>query len=167
MNVNNTHERAFPMSPEDVGALIDTLASDNDRLWPRNEWPPMRFDHSLEAGARGGHGPIRYFVTSYEPKSSIFFEFTGPSGFNGCHGFEVERKTDRCVLRHTLTMKASGKALLSWPLVFGPLHDALIEEALDKAGRELGLEIDTRRRSPWVRFLRWLFRRLQPQNTRD
>jgi len=36
-----------------------------------------------------GHGPIRYFVKSYEPEKGIYFEFTGPSGFNGYHGFDI------------------------------------------------------------------------------
>jgi len=30
-------------------------------------------------------------------------------------------------------MEARGPALVSWPLVFEPLHDALLEDLLDRA----------------------------------
>ncbi len=36
-------------------------------------------------------------------------------------------------------MKATGSALLSWPIVFRPLRDALTEDSFDKAERNLGL----------------------------
>jgi antitoxin (DNA-binding transcriptional repressor) of toxin-antitoxin stability system len=53
MQVRNVHERVFPAPPAQVGALIDTLASADDRLWPGDRWPPMRFDRALSVGARG------------------------------------------------------------------------------------------------------------------
>lgn len=65
--VHNLHERQIDAPPDEVGTLIDSLGDKNDRLWPRNEWPAMRLDGPLRVGADGGHGPVRYFVTNYEP----------------------------------------------------------------------------------------------------
>jgi hypothetical protein len=31
-------------------------------LWPKDKWPPMRFDRPLCLGARGGPGPIHYSI---------------------------------------------------------------------------------------------------------
>ena len=75
MKVLNIHEREFEADPIQIGALIDTLASKEDRLWPKHVWPRMEFDRSLGVGAKGGHGPIRYFVEEYTPSKSIKFHF--------------------------------------------------------------------------------------------
>jgi hypothetical protein len=117
----------------------------------------MRFDRPLATGARGGHGPIRYFVEAYTSGRCVKFRFTGPSGFNGYHMFECERVTaTTSVIRHTLRMTTHGPAILSWPLIFRPLHDALIEDAFATAEAALGLPA---RIQPWslrVRVLRRL-----------
>ena len=162
MNVRNVHERILPAPPARVGALVDSLASAEDGLWPRDRWPAMRFDRPLGVGAVGGHGPIRYRVEAYEPGRSVRFRFTAPRGFEGTHGFEVEAVNgpeapdgERTRLRHVLAMRTGGPALLTWPLVFRPLHDALIEDALDRAERGVGGSPRPRRWSPWVRVLRW------------
>ena len=42
------------------------------------------------------------------------------------------------LLRHELSLSPSGAAKLTWPLFFRPMHDALIEESLDRAEREFG-----------------------------
>jgi hypothetical protein len=116
MNVLNIHEREFSVSPGRVGALIDSLSSREDTLWPKQAWPLMEFDRILSVGAVGGHGPIRYFVEAYVPGKSIRFRFTGPRGFNGYHGYEVLELTPQsCVLRHTLGMTTRGLAIISWP----------------------------------------------------
>lgn len=157
MNVLNVHERELFVPKNQVGALIDSLSSKQDLLWPRHSWPHMEFDRPLEVGAVGGHGPIRYFVDSYSPASSIRFCFTGPKGFNGHHRYEIiEIKVGLCVLRHTLEMEANGPAVLTWPLIFRPLHDALIEDSLALAQTVLGQQTLIREWSIWVRFLRWV-----------
>jgi hypothetical protein len=46
-------------------------------------------------------------------------------------------------------MQATGPARVTWPLVFGPLHDALLEDSLARATGE-----DPPQWSWWVRFLR-------------
>jgi hypothetical protein len=37
-------------------------------------------------------------------------------------------KPPRVVLRHETRMTTHGPALSTWPLIFGPLHDALTED---------------------------------------
>lgn len=139
MEVLNVHERRFATPPSAVGRLLDGLASADDRLWPHDRWPPMRFDRPLEVGAAGGHGPVRYTVETYEPGRRVVFRFTGPPGFLGTHRYDVEALADGGTrLRHTLAMRAAGTARLTWPLVFRPLHDALIEDSLDRAAVALG-----------------------------
>lgn len=38
MKVINVHERKLNVSPTEIGTLIDSLASDNDLLWPQHSW---------------------------------------------------------------------------------------------------------------------------------
>ena len=156
MQVKNIHERRISVPATLVGALIDTLASKGDQLWPSHKWPPMKFDKDLKVGAKGGHGPIRYFIQSYEPGKSIHFQFTSPKCFNGYHSFRVEQSGAGAVLRHILEMKTSGLALLSWPLIFRPLHDALLEDSLDKAERNMRGNPSGSSWTWWVKALRWL-----------
>lgn len=156
MKVINTHERELDAAPEQVGALIDSLASAEDVLWPKQSWPRMGFDRPLGVGATGGHGPVRYFVEEHTPGQSVRFCFTGPKGFNGFHGYEVIRTARQSVvLRHTLKMTTQGSTMLSWSFIFRPLHDALIEDSLATAQASLGYAPRMRPWSPWVRFLRW------------
>ncbi len=155
MKVRNIHEREMAVDADRVGRLIDTLASGRDELWPWDCWPRMRFDRPLGVGAAGGHGPVRYRVDRYEPGRSIRFRFQQPAGFNGFHGYEViERSPCNTLLRHTLEIKPTGPALFSWPLVFRPLHDALMEDSLTRAETAVGLAPHRVRWSPWVRLLR-------------
>jgi hypothetical protein len=120
----------------------------------------MEFDRPLSVGARGGHGPIRYFVEEYVPGESIKFRFTGPKGFDGFHGYQRIRTTaDTAVLRHTLEMTTHGLAVLSWPVVYQPMHDALIEDSLATAEASLGQAPRIQPWSLWVRVLRWVVSR--------
>lgn len=137
MRVLNEHSRQIEASPEAVGALIDALASKDDRLWPHERWPRMDLDGPLAEGAKGGHGPIRYSVEAYDPGREILFRFDAPTGFDGTHGFVVKPRGDGCELRHTVKMRISGAALFTWPLIFRALHDALLEDGLDKAESDL------------------------------
>jgi len=153
--VINVHERELRASPHQVGALIDSLSSKEDALWPNQSWPRMSFDRALGVGAAGGHGPVRYFVEQYTRGESIRFRFTGPKGFDGYHGYELVRSTEQSVvLRQKLEMTTHGLAVLSWPLVFRPLHDALIEDSLATAEASLGQTPRLELWSLWVRLLR-------------
>lgn len=156
MKVVNIHQRLLHAPPEKVGALIDTLASPTDALWPGNGWPRMQLDRPLSVGARGGHGPIRYFVEAYVPGQMVRFRFTAPAGFDGWHGFEVLDATAvHCVLEHRIEMHARGPALLSWPLAIRHLHDACVEDALSQAQIALG---ETPKPVPWSGRVRLLHR---------
>lgn len=157
--VRNVHERILP-DVEQAKALIDSLASEGDALWPTAAWPRMAFDRPLAVGAVGGHGPIRYFVEAYEPGNSIKFRFTGPKGFHGWHCYEMRPAEQGLLcLRHTLEMTTSGWAVLSWPMAFRPLHDALIKDSLARAQAALGQPPTILPWSLWVRFLRWTLSR--------
>lgn len=168
MHVQNVHEREFDRSLASVGSLIDSLASSSDRLWPTDKWPPIRFDRALAVGARGGHGPIRYSIEEYQPGRRILFRFLAPHGFHGTHRYEAAEQRGRVVLRHALEMDTTGVASLNWPLVFRPLHDALIEDSLDKAAVSLGnAPGNAARWSISVRVLRHALRTLRSVRSKE
>ncbi|MBC9715137.1 SRPBCC family protein [Streptomyces sp. TRM66268-LWL] len=156
MGVHNVHERLLAAKESEVGALVDSLsAGAADRLWPHPAWPPMEFDRPLAVGAKGGHGPVRYTVTSYVPGTWIRFAFSGPRGFRGFHEFTVlPVDEERTVLRHTLAMNPRGPARLSWPLAFRRLHDACVEDGLDRA--ELACTGTVARPARWTAYVRLL-----------
>jgi len=117
----------------------------------------MKFDRPMGVGAVGGHGPIGYVVKSYSPGRAVEFRFTKPKGFRGYHRYEiVSSSTPGCRLRHTLEMTTHGVAVLSWPLLFRPMHDALIEDSLDAAETSVGHVPTPQPWSVWVRLLRRL-----------
>lgn len=154
--VHNLHERVIAAPPGEVGKLIDSLGTKNDRHWPRHDWPAMHMDEPLGVGSAGGHGPVRYFVTRYEPGRTIAFQFTRPWGFKGHHAVTVTRLADdSTLLRHELAMSTKGMAIITWPLFFRPMHNALVEELLDRAERECGNPPrHPHRRSLWTKILR-------------
>jgi hypothetical protein len=159
MRVVNIHERILDASADQVGQLIDGLASDDDRLWPHDRWPAMRFDRPVGVGASGGHGPIGYVVESYSPGRGVRFRFTAPQGFVGSHRFEVEPiDATRTRLRHVIEMQTAGRASLAWAIAIRPLHDACLEDLLDRAEAATGGQPSSRKWSQWVRFVRWLMR---------
>ncbi|MFE5857418.1 SRPBCC family protein [Streptomyces sp. NPDC056500] len=158
MGVYNVHERLLSAKEEDVGALVDALASDDDRLWPHGSWPRMTLDGPLTTGAAGGHGPIRYTVAAHVPALWVRFAFSGPRGFDGFHEFTVLPVDDgNTLLRHTLAMRTHGPARLTWPALWRPLHDALLEDSLDRA--ELACTGTVARPARWSAYVR-LLRRL-------
>ncbi|MFE6281471.1 SRPBCC family protein [Streptomyces sp. NPDC057877] len=155
--VLNIHERTLPAAPERVGDLIDSLGSDDDRLWPP-DWPPVRFEAPLAVGVRGGHGPVRYQVSHYVPGQWVRFRFTGRGGFDGFHEFAVESLGPNCaVLRNTLVLRPSATRWLGWLLFFRVMHDTAFEQCLDRA--ELALTGRVARPVRWGFYVR-LLRRL-------
>ena len=161
--VRNVHGRVMAADFEQVGALVDSLAARDDRLWPRERWPAMRLHRGLEIGSDGGHGPVRYAVARREPGRLVAFAFTPRFPIAGEHRYEVlpAPVDGGALLRHTLEGTPRGWLRLGWPLCFRWLHDALIEDSLDRAEAELAA-------TPWqprplpahVRALRWLAGRL-------
>ncbi|MFJ1824254.1 hypothetical protein ACIO6T_21575 [Streptomyces sp. NPDC087532] len=88
------------------------------------------------------------------------FTFSGPRGFYGFHEYAVLAVDDeRTLLRHTLAMDARGPARITWPLVWRPLHDACLEDSLDRAELACtGTVAHPARRGRYVRMLRSLAR---------
>ena len=159
MKVRNIHIRSFPVPSRAIAPLIDGLSAPGDRLWPHERWPPMRFDRALGVGADGGHGPVRYAVERYEPGRVVRFRFKAPRGFVGTHAYLVHDDGQGSRLEHVLDIEAVGSARVMWPLVFRPLHDAAIEDSLDKAERYLTGSVRAPARwSALVRGLRAAFR---------
>ncbi|MFJ6656872.1 SRPBCC family protein [Streptomyces sp. NPDC091377] len=155
MGVYNVHERLLAAESDEVGALIDGLAGAGDALWPHHAWPAMRFDRPLSVGAPGGHGPVRYTVTSYVPATWVRFTFDAPRGFEGFHEYTVTAVDEHhTLLRHTLAMRTRGPARLTWPLLWRHLHDALLEDSLDRAER--AARTAPARPARWSRYVRLL-----------
>lgn len=159
MHIVNRHKRTYPVTAAQIAPLLDALGTSEDRLWPRRTWPPMVLSPTLVVGAEGGHGPIKYLVTEYRPGESAVFSFTNPKGWTGTHRFEITAlEPQETQVAHTLDMEATGAGLLKWLVIFRPLHDALIEEALDRIGAHFGVTAPVRSRPRYVRFLRWLLK---------
>jgi hypothetical protein len=51
-------------------------------------------------------------------------------------------------------MQVHGTAVVTWPIVFCPMHDSLIEDSLASAEASLGLAPRIRPWSHWVSLLR-------------
>ncbi|PKV97760.1 hypothetical protein ATK30_8760 [Amycolatopsis echigonensis] len=156
--VRNVHSRVIAADAQAVGGLLDTLATDDDRLWPVDRWPAMRFDRPLGVDASGGHGPIRYTCVKHVPAREAVFRFRRPRGFDGTHGFVVEEVDDtHARLTHELVMRVHGKDGLAWSLMWRWLHDALVEDSLDLAETALVPgAVPRSRHSGYVRLLRGL-----------
>ncbi|MFJ4658863.1 SRPBCC family protein [Nocardia sp. NPDC088792] len=154
--VRNVHTRVIAADAEAVGRLLDTLATDDDRLWPVAQWPAMLFDRPLGVGAVGGHGPIRYTCVKYVPGREVEFRFQRPRGFDGTHRFIVEElDATHTRLTHELVMRTHGVDGPSWSLLWRWMHDALLEDSLDLAETALVPGTAPRsRHSAYVRFLR-------------
>lgn len=154
--VSNVHSRDYRTTGDRLGAILDSLSTADDMLWPVGDWPPVVLSDGLDVGSEGGHGPVRYTVEQYEPGAAVRFRFTGPRGFNGTHSFEVEPAgEDRWRLTHRIEMKVGWPATISWPLAFRPMHDALMEDALDKVATALDSSAyEGRPWSAWVKFIR-------------
>jgi hypothetical protein len=156
MTVLNIHHRSLDCSEDEVGTLIDKLASDEDHLWPtRLRWPAMFFDRPLGVGAVGGHGPMRYSVSDYEPGKWIRFTYTWPRKFNGFHEFTVnEDAGGRQMLLHRVAIEPRGFSRLLWWTYVRPLHDACLEDSLDCAELAVsGTVARPARRSRYVHLL--------------
>ncbi|MEU2558056.1 DUF2867 domain-containing protein [Streptomyces longispororuber] len=132
--VRNEHERVVKASADAVGALLDRLSAPDDPVFPTPAWPAMTFDGPLAVGARGGHGPVRYRVTAYEPGRRVRFDFTDPA--NGFHEIRVEPLGElRCRVRHVLEMEPRGLERVLWPTAIRPVHETMVEEVLDNFER--------------------------------
>lgn len=138
MRVYNFHCRRIAAPINEVGWIIDTLASKDDRLWPWEHFDPMELDVGLQIGASGGHGPVRYTTVEYILGRRAVFEFNAKRGimksFRGRHWFEaIEIDAGLTELRHMLWADVSGVMRWAWWIFVETLHDATVEAALAKA----------------------------------
>lgn len=163
MKVLNIHERTVIGDADQARRVFDSIGEKQDLFWPRKNWPALRLNAPKEQGGSGGHGPIHYRSLVHESgKKTVFqFENIGLSrGLSGCHFFELQMDGDRVTARHVIDAKLHGWALLTWPLFIRPMHDALLEEALDNFEKAItGFIKKTSAYSPYVRLLRFLIRK--------
>lgn len=170
MKIDSLHERSFYTGEDRIGGILDTLSGEEDRLWPRENWPPMLFDGEMAPGARGGHGGVRYEVEEYVPGRRAVFRFDGTGfteGFDGRHYFEVVPRSGRIILRHVIDAEGDFRVWLKWKLLIEPLHDALLEDALDLAEKAVsGSVAKPARWSIRVRMLRNMLARKRRREER-
>lgn len=159
--ITNVHQREFRTTEARLGELLNRLGGPQDQLWPRR-WPPMVLDRALGIGADGGHGSIRYRVTEYQPGRRVLFEFRPPTPLRGTHELAVltGSRPGYAVLRHVLTGRPLGVAgWVWWTLLVRWLHDAALEDLLDRAGTEVGdPPAEPAPWSSWVRLGRRILR---------
>ncbi len=169
MKIRNVHERSMVGTMKVAGQLLDRLSGPDDRLWPGDRWPPMKFDLPLCVGAVGGHGLVCYRVSAYDPGRRVGFTFIDSgltAGMDGGHSFDVTENGERVVIRHVLEAECSVSTWLLWGVIIRPLHDALLEDALDRAEKAMNPSFDGAARwSAWVRVLRSVLKR--PKRSQD
>jgi len=155
MKVLNIHSRVINADIDTVTRAISTLATKDDKVWPKETWPKMKLSKGLEVGSQGGHGPIGYRITEYVPGNLIVFQFQKPKGFHGFHKFEItEISPSSTKVKHTIDMQSKGLGTFQWIFGVRALHDALIEDAFDKMENLLAGENLSTDWSLWVMVLR-------------
>lgn len=162
MKVVNIHKRNIQQPIQAIGKLLTTLATKDDRILATNKWPAMRLDNGLQVGSKGGHGPIKYFVTQYQPEKSVTFQFD-MTGFNGYHQFELtELNNTTTELSHVIDMETKGFATIKWLFAIRCLHDAYIEDAFDNVENNF---IEYKKNSHWSLWVRILRKIMKPKKT--
>ena len=155
MHIVNIHKRNYKVPKDQFMALFSTLASKEDKIWPKEKWPSMKLDNGLNEGSKGGHGPIRYFVRAHIPGEKLVFQFTKPIGFDGVHKFDIEElEKDQIKVIHTIDMKTDLIGSFLWYIGIKWLHDALIEDGLDKIHNVITGQNESTPWNIWVHILR-------------
>lgn len=159
MKVINIHKRDLNAPKSEVSKLLQTLASGEDKIWPSEKWPAIRFREGLVTGAKGGHGPIRYLIVNFEPGSYIEFQFSAPKGFHGVHRFDCTALSSTITeFKHTIDMRTSGIGIITWAFAVRWLHDALFEDLMDKVENQFSKKQKRTSWTIWVKLLRWILR---------
>ena len=155
MKITNIHKRDYNLPSSILSEALASLSSEKDLLWPKEEWTPMILNNGLKKNSNGGHGPIEYFVQQYEYGKTVEFCFTKPEEFVGIHKFEIiEFSPEKTGLKHTIEMKVNLKGLLTWYIVVKWLHDALLEDCLDKVYNQHNDQKIKTPQNYWVKTLR-------------
>lgn len=157
--VRNVHARTVDVSASVLHKWVSTLGTENDVLWPADQWFPMRLDRPVAAGARGGHGPVRYRCSEHSPQRTEFaFESVlGSHRWDGTHTFWIDDRGSCSRLSHELVVTLPLRDWFSWVVLVGPLHDAVLEDLLYLAQSRSGMSTEAPRWSLWVRLLRRVF----------
>lgn len=159
MKIINIHTRVINQPIHQLEELFATLATKHDMMIATEKWPPMRLDKGLEVGSRGGHGPIRYYITRFNANKFVRFQFD-MKGFEGFHQFEIiELGPEKSKLIHTIDMSTDGLGTIKWVVAIRWLHDAFIEDAFDKVESQFTLNKKTTNWNLWVIFLRKIMSR--------
>ena len=58
MRMSNVHERTIATPAARVGVLLDTLASADDKFWPHENWPGVKFICRCRSGPPGDTAPV-------------------------------------------------------------------------------------------------------------
>ncbi len=162
MKVRNIHKRIINKPKKVVVDAITTLSTENDKIWPKEKWPAMKFEDGIKIGAKGGHGSIRYLVERYNPSKIIQFRFEQPKEFSGIHKFEIREINDeKTEIRHTIDMKTSIKGSLMWFGGIRSLHNALLEDAFDKLENNFTY---TQKVTPWNFWVKFLRKQIEKRN---
>lgn len=155
MKILNIHQRTIEAPIDKVVELFTTLATKDDMIWPRENWPRMKLDKGLTIGSNGGHGPIGYKVSEYEPGKRIRFQFSEPKGFIGFHEFQMRSMGPKSTeVKHTIDIQTTLGGTVQWFSFVKWLHDALIEDAYDKVENNLLDKNLQPQWNLWVRILR-------------
>ncbi|SCG58405.1 Polyketide cyclase / dehydrase and lipid transport [Micromonospora halophytica] len=155
--MRNVQQRVIAAPANAVGRVIDELATPESSAWPSPSWPPLVLDNGLQPGSSGGHGPIRYSVTSHEPGRHVVLTFAPSCGLDGWHELRVTPESDdETRLVHTISATTTGRMRWLWPLVVRWFHEALVHDLFDNAERRVtGTPVaEPARWSPWVRLMR-------------
>lgn len=154
--VTNVHERLIPAPASQVGQSLDRIGGADDTWWPAPAWPAMVLEAPLGVWVRGSHGPIRYQVTEYVPGRSVVFTFDERVGLRGTHRFDViPRDSQSCYVRHVVEGRTTGSMRLVWPAAMRWLHDAVVEDLMDRVATDAGHPPAQRAQwSWWVRQIR-------------
>ena len=161
MRIINIHKRTIYQPKEKLSPLFKSLSSQNDLVWPYENWPAMRFKDGLKIGSKGGHGRIRYTIIEFVDDEYIKFQFSMPKGFNGVHELRIIGVSDSMTeIIHEIRAEITFKAIFLWVFVIRWLHDALIEDAFDKVENYFTETKKTTRYNLWVRFLREYYKKI-------
>ncbi len=155
MKVINIHTRIINQPKKVISELLTTLATKDDLIWPKENWPAIRFKNGINLNTKGGHGPIKYTIEEYNLEKIIQFRFTKPKGFLGIHKFELkELNNSQTEIKHIIDINTNFRATLNWIFIIRPLHDALIEDAFDKLENNFSSNKKKAKWSFWVKFIR-------------
>ncbi|MBS7808438.1 SRPBCC family protein [Variovorax sp. PCZ-1] len=151
MRIINIHSRHINAPATQIWPLLLTLGSTNDLVWPHEDWPRMKLDRPMQAGAVGGHGPIHYRVSICEPSQQIRFEFI--QGSVGFHEVILRDTANGCLLTHTIDTRPELGFFFKWHFIIRFMHDAVIEDLFDKLQAHIE---PLPKRSRWTAYVKLL-----------